>query len=311
MAQTDPNANPFDSQMLNKVQGYPGINGSVSGVNGAGTPGAPGYGNEQGSGDTSWQNPTTTSAAPQNMPAGIDPALAAIYQGSGLDPSGRGSGFADWQYWQGVGPSQYGRLKADIAGTGTDQSTGTPGSGSWSRSGVGANSGPSGQSSFNMSSGSGIDSTKTNALFDQLMQRANTSLNVNPNDPIIKAQTDAYGAQTQNAEKNYEAQAAEKGGANYNPDATARSMAEQGGQAQGAFQAQLMGQELQARRGEVEQALAEAVQLGETDKQQMLQEELAKLQLAQNADFQKQNIGQQAYQFDQTNALNNSPLVGA
>src|ERR1700676_4167843 len=135
MAQTDPNANPFDSQMLNKVQGYPNANGNTGVVGPTLTPSSTGA---RGQPATPWENPST-SAAPSSMPAGIDPALAAVYQGSGLDPSGRGSGFADWQYWQGVGPSQYGRLKNDIAGTGTDQSTGTPGSGAWSPLGKGAN----------------------------------------------------------------------------------------------------------------------------------------------------------------------------
>jgi hypothetical protein len=286
-AQTDPN-NPFNDQMLKQVQGYPNAAANNTGVVGP-------------------QAGSTNAPADVSMPQGIDPALAAVYQGSGLNPAGRGTGFADWQYWQGVGPSQYGRLKSDIAGTGSDQPTGTPGAGAWGTSGQGANAGGGG-SSFSSSSGSGIDSTKTNALFDLLMKRANTSLDVGANDPIIKAQTDAYGAQTQNAAKNYETAAAEKGGQSFNPDATARSMAEQGGQATGAFQAQLMGQELTARRGEIESALAQATQLGETQQAQLLQEELTKLQLAQQQSQFGQTLGQNAYQFGQQNLFQNSPL---
>lgn len=72
------------------------------------------------------------------MPSGIDPALAAIYQKAGVTPGDRGTGFADWQYWQGVGPSQYSRLASDIAGTGPDQTTGTPwAAGAWQNSGRG------------------------------------------------------------------------------------------------------------------------------------------------------------------------------
>lgn len=80
--------------------------------------------------------PTPPTATGPQMPQGIDPALAAIYQNAGVTPAGRGTGFADWQYWQDVGPSQYNRLTNDIAGTGTDQPTGTPwGTGAWQNSG--------------------------------------------------------------------------------------------------------------------------------------------------------------------------------
>jgi hypothetical protein len=88
------------------------------------------------------------------MPAGMDPALAQIYQQSGMNPGDRGQGFADWQYWQGVGPSQYGRLASDIAGHGPDQPTGTPGSGAWQSSGAGGGGGFGGSSS---SGGGGIN----------------------------------------------------------------------------------------------------------------------------------------------------------
>lgn len=85
-----------------------------------------------------------TSVAPQmSMPAGIDPRLASLYQKSGLNPGDRGSGFADWQYWQNDavrnanGDWNYvlGRLGNNLAGTGTDQPTGTPGQGIWNNSG--------------------------------------------------------------------------------------------------------------------------------------------------------------------------------
>lgn len=54
----------------------------------------------------------------------------------GTAGGGRGSGFADRDYWL-EHPSEIlnGRLAADLAGTGTDQPTGTPGTGPWSSSG--------------------------------------------------------------------------------------------------------------------------------------------------------------------------------
>ena len=100
--------------------------------------------------------PGTTQSAIGQPPAGIDPALWAIYQKGGLTPADRGSGFADWQYWQDKGPSTYARLAADIAGTGTDNPQGTPGQGSWSASGAGGNGGAGGPGGA-PGSGSGSD----------------------------------------------------------------------------------------------------------------------------------------------------------
>lgn len=131
-----------------------GVVGQQLSDNGGGL-GAPpaGYNNTpvaQPNGTSGSPNPYASSA----MPAGMSPQLAAIYQNSGLNPAGRGSGFADWQYWQDVGPSQYGRLAADIAGTGTDQPTGTPGQGAWSNSGRNALPGGGGSVSGSSSQGS-------------------------------------------------------------------------------------------------------------------------------------------------------------
>ena len=240
-------------------------------------------------------------------PGYITQQVTQWMQQNGITPGGRGSGQSDVAYWADrIG--QTGGWQGDNIGYWQNLMKNNQGGDAAGGGGGGVGGGGGG---FSMTSGSGIDPTKTNALFDLLMKRANTSLDVNPNDPIIKAQSDAYGAQTQNAEKNYEAQAAERGGTSYNPDATMRSMAEQGGQAQGAFQAQLMGQELTARRQEVEQALAQATALGETTQAQMLQEELAKLQLAQQESQFGRSLGQSAYQFDQQNMFQNSPLAGA
>jgi hypothetical protein len=69
------------------------------------------------------------------MPAGIDPHLAQLYQQYGITPGGSGSGLGDWQYWQGQalnnanGDWSYitGRLGSDLAGQGPD--TGGKGAG--------------------------------------------------------------------------------------------------------------------------------------------------------------------------------------
>jgi hypothetical protein len=65
--------------------------------------------------------------------------IDALYSQYGLKDYGRGSGFADRAYWL-EHPDQVtnGRLGRDIAGTGTDQPTGTPGYGPWVNSGMNA-----------------------------------------------------------------------------------------------------------------------------------------------------------------------------
>lgn len=74
-----------------------------------------------------------------SAPGGTDDIGAqidALYQSAGISDAGRGGGFADKAYWR-EHPSEVtnGRLAADLAGTGTDQPTGTPGRGPWLNSG--------------------------------------------------------------------------------------------------------------------------------------------------------------------------------
>lgn len=117
--------------------------------------------------------------------AGMDPALKQIYLNSGQTPEGRGTGFADWQYWQGVGPSQYNRLASDIAGTGSDQSTGTPwAQGAWSNSGTSSaptNSGPSIATLFNQNGISGPFAGSGTDYFNTSLTSGPTPAYLDPN----------------------------------------------------------------------------------------------------------------------------------
>jgi hypothetical protein len=69
---------------------------------------------------------STPSAAAGQMPAGIDPRFAAVYQQAGVTPGARGSGPSDWQYYQqdavrnAGGDVNYvlGRLAQDLKGGG-------------------------------------------------------------------------------------------------------------------------------------------------------------------------------------------------
>lgn len=115
---------------------------------------------------------------------------------------------------------------------------------------------------------------RSDDLFNLLMGRAHQGLNVSPDDPIIKAQTDAYSANNQRAQKSYLSQAAEAGGPNSNTEAIGRSMAEKGAQATGGLQAQLMGNELSSRREEIQQALTGMGSMLTSQQQLSLQREL-------------------------------------
>lgn len=83
-----------------------------------------------------------TAAAPTSAAGSPESIIDALYQQYGIGDGGRGSGFADRAYWL-EHPSEIlnGRLAADLAGTGSDQPTGTPGTGPWQNSGRNAATG--------------------------------------------------------------------------------------------------------------------------------------------------------------------------
>jgi hypothetical protein len=96
-------------------------------------------------------DPTTPAS---NSPTDIGSQIDALYKTAGISDAGRGSGFADKAYWA-EHPDQVanGRLAADLAGTGTDQPTGTPGRGPWLNSGRNAPEASIGQATRNANGG--------------------------------------------------------------------------------------------------------------------------------------------------------------
>lgn len=140
------------------------------------------------------------------------------------------------------------------------------------------------------------------------MKRANQSLVQDPNDPIIRNQTDAYNAQNTRESRNYLAGVAERGGPNANVNAETRAASEKVGQLGGQFQAQLMQRELDARRQEIQSALSGAAGFLTQEQQMQLQEEMAALDRAQNESQFGRNLGQRAYEYDTTDQFRNSPL---
>lgn len=112
------------------------------------------------------------------------------------------------------------------------------------------------------------------AFYQQLLNRSNQSLTVNPEDPAIRAQTEAFrNEQTRGSRENLAA-IAERAGPNTNIGAETRHAGELVGQNTAGFQAQLMGREVESRRQEIAQALAGmAGQLGVEEQSRLRQED--------------------------------------
>lgn len=143
----------------------------------------------------------------------------------------------------------------------------------------------------------GATGPQSGPLFDLLMQRANQSLAIDRNDPIIRDQSDAFNAQQTRASRDYLSGVAERAGTNANIGAETRRASEQVGQASGAFEAQLIGQELTARRQEIQAALSGAMGFLTDQQQLQLQDELARLELAERQSQFSAGQGQQESQY--------------
>lgn len=94
------------------------------------------------------------------------------------------------------------------------------------------------------------------ALRNMLLTRANQSLTVDPNDPTIKAQTDAYSADVTRGGRDFLSQQAESAGPINNMDASYRSVGEKAGQATADYRGKLMQGMVDARRKEISDALS-------------------------------------------------------
>ncbi len=160
------------------------------------------------------------------------------------------------------------------------------------------------------------------ALFQYLMSRAKQPLTVDRNDPIIRAQSDAFRAQQVRSGRDFLRQQAERngpyGGANARTDA--RLVAQNVGSSVSTHEAELMGSRLEAMRSEIQQALVLAGNQLTTQQQLQLQEQLSQINaalqvwstrnnlLASDSQFSRQ-LGQNAYQFDVNDEFRRSPLA--
>lgn len=149
-----------------------------------------------------------------------------------------------------------------------------------------------------------------NDLINLLVGRATQSLNIDRNDPVIRAQADAYAANEERARRNYLADLAERSSPLANLQGETRMSAERVGQRTGDFEAQLMGRELDARRQEILSALQQWGSLLTADQQMQLQRELAqiddatkRLGINQASNQFYADLGQRANQFDRNLGL--------
>lgn len=139
---------------------------------------------------------------------------------------------------------------------------------------------------------------KSSAFFDLLMGKARGSANVDPNDPIIKAQTDAFRANASRGAKDIMALSAERGGPYQDQSAVQRSALEHAAQSTAGYSAQLSSDERAARRQDINQALSTGAQFLTAQQAQQLQEELDRL-----------NLQERSYEFDSNDAYRYSPFA--
>jgi hypothetical protein len=138
---------------------------------------------------------------------------------------------------------------------------------------------------------------KLQALFDQLLSRAQQGTAIDRNDPTIRAQADSYAANEERARRNYLGDLAEQAGPLANLRGEQRVTAEQLGHNTGAFEAELVARELTSRRAEIADALHSMQGLLTQEQQFTLTKELANLDDA----IKQQQLGLQGRQMDLQN----------
>jgi hypothetical protein len=142
------------------------------------------------------------------------------------------------------------------------------------------------------------------ALYEELLKRSQQGLAIDRNDPIIRGQADAYSANQERSRRNYLGDLAEKSGPNANLRGEQRLTAERAGQASGAFESELMGRELTARRDEIAQALNSRQNYLSDQQRNSLTMELAKMDDA----VRRLGISTQDKQFNQDLGYRNRAL---
>ena len=275
-------SSPFSS-FLNPQQGFPLAPGQTPPPAGAGSPTLP----------ASFGGPTPAGQTP---PPSVNPQIVYTdLSGKGYDPAALAAAWGNGSTAFAQDPAnarvrdilpQYGTV-LNAPAVSAAPAASSPGISAPGVAAGGLFGGPT-----------GINDPRASAFFDLLQSNIDKTPQVDPNDPTIKAETDAFAAQQERARRSGLSQLAEKGGDNANLDAYSRSLIESGGQATGAFQAGLMDQERQARRAQIQNMLS----LGGSFL-------TAEQQLALSKELNDMNLAESAYQFDTNTALATSPFA--
>jgi hypothetical protein len=161
---------------------------------------------------------------------------------------------------------------------------------------------------------------KANTLFNFLMGKAQQAKDVDPNDPVIRKQADTFAAAKTREGRRYLQELAERKGSGGNIGAETRMMAEKASQASAEHEGGIYQHELDVRRQEIMQALAQASQFLTAQQQMDLQEELATIdnmmkqasmsqqesQFGRNLAQQDRSLAQSAGQFGSSMAQRQS-----
>jgi hypothetical protein len=207
-----------------------------------------------------------------------------------VDPGEAGSYV--WDAWKNMTPEA---AAAAIAAS--------PEAQAYAKTGQGANAQLPGTGGFtnplNRPSGSaGMANPQASAFYNMLQGRIGQSLNVDPSDPVIQAQSEAFNAQNTRAGRDVLTAAAERGGPTANLTAANMSVAENAAQQQSGFLANLMGDERKQRRADIQQALSTGASFLTTEQQQQLQ-----------AQLQEMDMQEKSYEFDSNLAYLESPFA--
>ena len=116
---------------------------------------------------------------------------------------------------------------------------------------------------------------RADTLYGQLDARATQGLSVNADDPVIKAQTNAFAAAQERARRNYLSDTAERGGPYINMTGQRRIAAERAGVNNATFGADLLAREYTAKRAEIADALRTQGSILSQDQQRALTAKLA------------------------------------
>jgi hypothetical protein len=135
-------------------------------------------------------------------------------------------------------------------------------------------------------------------LYQMLMDRATQGTTVDRNNPNIRTQADAYNANAERAKRNFISDQAEQNGPYANNAGVARMASERVGQQEGSFEADLIGNEISAKRDEIQAALSQAGGMLTAEQQMSLQKQLAQMNAALEARGQDITSKSNANQYD-------------